>query len=184
MSGRISRLELLGLDGPPTYAQSRWFMTDDELQRLADLARRQGERLEAEANRIGSELGERRGGATTRSGVHQACRRRRRARPRTPNRAMTEEAGGSVPIGAGFCGPSRAALHRLRAGGKALRVWSAMHRQACRFGRPSSSLSEAVSSPFLCGLHTNEAPSFARGTPRPRLQPRDPRDQPPARAGQ
>lgn len=37
-------------------------MTDDELQRLADLARRQGERLEAEANRIGSELGERREG--------------------------------------------------------------------------------------------------------------------------
>lgn len=58
----VDTTQLLGLDGPPTYAQSRWFMTDDELQRLADLARRQGERLEAEANRIGSELGERREG--------------------------------------------------------------------------------------------------------------------------
>jgi hypothetical protein len=58
----VDTTKFLGLNGPPTYAQSRWFMSPDELQRLAGLARRQGERLEAEANRIGAELGEQREG--------------------------------------------------------------------------------------------------------------------------
>jgi hypothetical protein len=58
----VDTTRFLGLDGPPTYAQGRWFMTQDELERLAELARKQGELLETEANRIGAELGEEREG--------------------------------------------------------------------------------------------------------------------------
>jgi hypothetical protein len=37
-----------------------WSLSNDQLEAIADLARRQAERLEAEANRIGAELGEQR----------------------------------------------------------------------------------------------------------------------------
>lgn len=54
----IDTTALLGLEGPPTFAEAWWRMTDSELEALADLARRQAQRLEAEGNRIGAELGE------------------------------------------------------------------------------------------------------------------------------
>lgn len=54
----IDTTALLGLEGPPTFAEAWWRMTDSELEALADLALRQAQRLGAEANRIGAELGE------------------------------------------------------------------------------------------------------------------------------
>jgi hypothetical protein len=56
----IDTTAYLGIDGPPTFAEAWWSLREPELEAIADLARRQAERLEAEANRIGAELGERR----------------------------------------------------------------------------------------------------------------------------
>ena len=50
----------LGLDGPPTYAEAWWRLTDDELARIADLAERQEARFDAAARKVGAELGEER----------------------------------------------------------------------------------------------------------------------------
>jgi hypothetical protein len=52
--------EYLGLEGPPTYAEAWWRLTDSELETLAELARKQAERFEAEALRLGAALGEQR----------------------------------------------------------------------------------------------------------------------------
>jgi hypothetical protein len=51
---------MLGLDGAPTYAEARWILTEDELERIAELARKQAERFEAAALEAGRELGEQR----------------------------------------------------------------------------------------------------------------------------
>jgi hypothetical protein len=50
----------LGLEGPPTYAEAWWRLTDEELDQIADLAVRQAKRFREEANRLGAELGEKR----------------------------------------------------------------------------------------------------------------------------
>ena len=50
----------LGLEGPPTFAEAWWNLTEDELTRIADLAERQASRLEAAALEVGAELGEKR----------------------------------------------------------------------------------------------------------------------------
>jgi hypothetical protein len=50
----------LGVGGPPTYAEAWYRLTDRELERIEDLARRQAERFEAEALTRGAALGERR----------------------------------------------------------------------------------------------------------------------------
>lgn len=54
--------EMLGVEGPPTYAEAWWRLTDSELETLAELARKQAERFEAAALKAGRELGEERGG--------------------------------------------------------------------------------------------------------------------------
>jgi len=48
---------LLDLEGPPTYAEAWWRLTDEELDEIADLAARQATRFRDEANRLGAELG-------------------------------------------------------------------------------------------------------------------------------
>jgi len=48
----------LGIDGPPRFAEMASRLSEHQLERLADLARRQAERFEAEAARMGVELGE------------------------------------------------------------------------------------------------------------------------------
>ncbi len=50
----------LGLEGPPTYAEAWWRLTDEELLRIADIAERQEARFEAAARKVGAELGEER----------------------------------------------------------------------------------------------------------------------------
>jgi hypothetical protein len=53
----------LGVNGPPRFAEMASRLSELQLARLADLARRQAERFEAEAARIGVELGEQPGDA-------------------------------------------------------------------------------------------------------------------------
>lgn len=50
----------LGLEGPPTYAEAWWRLTDEELAQIADLAERQEARFDAAARKVGAELGEER----------------------------------------------------------------------------------------------------------------------------
>ncbi|MBA2741382.1 MAG: hypothetical protein H0U46_05170 [Actinobacteria bacterium] len=52
---------MLGVEGPPTYAEAWWSLTDSELEKLAELAGKQAERFEAAAVEAGRELGEARG---------------------------------------------------------------------------------------------------------------------------
>lgn len=52
--------EYLGREGAPSYAEAWWRLTDDELAQIAALADKQRERFEAEARRVGAELGEQR----------------------------------------------------------------------------------------------------------------------------
>jgi hypothetical protein len=51
---------MLGIEGPPNYAEAWWRLTDTELAAIADLARRQRERFEKAAHDAGAELGEQR----------------------------------------------------------------------------------------------------------------------------
>lgn len=51
---------MLGLDGPPTFAEGWSQLNTAELAKLADLAERQAARLHAAADEIGAELGEER----------------------------------------------------------------------------------------------------------------------------
>jgi hypothetical protein len=68
---------MLGLDKPPTYAEAWFRMTDDELEQVEDLARRQAERFEAEAHKLGEAIGEQREQVASYRGAGD-----RRARPR------------------------------------------------------------------------------------------------------
>jgi hypothetical protein len=56
----VDTASMLGLEGPPTFAEGWSRLTVPELERLAELAERQAERLHAAADEIGAELGERR----------------------------------------------------------------------------------------------------------------------------
>lgn len=56
----IDTTALLGLDGPPIFAEAWNRLKDDELAQLADLADRQATRFAAAADMIGAELGEQR----------------------------------------------------------------------------------------------------------------------------
>jgi hypothetical protein len=49
---------MLGLQGPPTYAEAWWRLTDAELAEIEDLARRQRQRFEEAARAAGADLGE------------------------------------------------------------------------------------------------------------------------------
>jgi hypothetical protein len=49
---------MLGLDGPPTFAEGWSRLSVAELEHLAELAERQAARLHAAADEIGGELGE------------------------------------------------------------------------------------------------------------------------------
>jgi hypothetical protein len=56
----VNSRAILGLhDQPPAWGEARRRITDEELVTIADLARRQGERLGAEADRLGALLEER-----------------------------------------------------------------------------------------------------------------------------
>jgi hypothetical protein len=54
----LDTADLLGLDEPPTWAESWHGLSKDVLERLADLADRQEARLHEAADAIGAELGE------------------------------------------------------------------------------------------------------------------------------
>jgi hypothetical protein len=54
----LDTADLLGLEAPPTYAESWRGLTKDDLERLADLAERQEARLHEAADGVGAELGE------------------------------------------------------------------------------------------------------------------------------
>lgn len=56
----IDTAALLGIDGPPTLAESSRPLSDSELEAIAELARKQAERFEAKANELGAVLGEER----------------------------------------------------------------------------------------------------------------------------
>jgi hypothetical protein len=56
----VDTTALLGIDGPPTLAESARPLTDSELAAIAELARKQAERLEARAQELGVPLGEER----------------------------------------------------------------------------------------------------------------------------
>lgn len=51
---------MLGVDGPPTFAEGWSQLSIAELEHLAELAERQATRLHAAADEIGAELGEER----------------------------------------------------------------------------------------------------------------------------
>ena len=50
----------LGVEGPPTYAEGWFFLSDAELMSIATLAEKQQVRFETEAVRLGAKLGEER----------------------------------------------------------------------------------------------------------------------------
>jgi hypothetical protein len=56
----IDTSAMLGLDGPPTFAEGWTRLTTEDLEHLAALADRQAEKLHAAADEIAAELGERR----------------------------------------------------------------------------------------------------------------------------
>ena len=58
--GLIDTAGLLGIEGPPTFAEAWTRLGRPELERLASLAERQAQRLSDEADRLGAILGERR----------------------------------------------------------------------------------------------------------------------------